>query len=1049
MWDLDLDADDDPTAGDRRHEPNLRMAWLAELGEFPDADNVLGVFDESVPSGGWTGWAGYGVAWTKPVAETPAHEVGHTQGLQHVACKDDDGDDVPDEAAGGAIDWSHPTGLPPVCSLAPINPDGYFGFTNYRSPTIIYSNDPTHPLAAFPFMSYQNPGWTDPYHWCQLLDAYGVDCNPALVGVPPQNPFQNIDCEPEAVGDGIQLELCVADGLPPAEPLPADPLGGPVVAVHGTNAVGMETITLQAEGMTFDIPLDPESWVIASGTIDLHERTGSIAQAATRDELSPGTAGLHAETVEAVAAGGASTAFALQLVGADGTPLVVVPVAVDGAGRQGSPAHGGGAERGSATGYFSPIPWVEGATAIELVVDGAVVDSRPISATPPEVTDVEAIAGAEATTLRWQAVDPDSGAAEGLTYTVLWSADGETWVPAAVDVGATELTVPTSSRFPGGTETHVEVIANDGVNTGEATSAAFAAPTHAPVVAIAGAPRGPVEQYDLVELTAVVDDPEAVGGMDILGIAWTGPTFGSTTGPVLSTRDLPVGPNTISVVVTDGDGNEARAEVVIEVIERTSPTRYTESPDPAAVEFLTNEFTTPTTTTTTAIDDVAAAITTTTFSPTDADGDGLTNDEEAEIGSDPAQPGHRRRRPDRRRGGVPRHRPDEPRHRWRRVRRPRRRAVRDQPARPRGPPVTGLTDRRQDRQEHPARRRAGSLSFGGFGERLRQRRVDEQALDDVGDLEVRRDGEGDHRDQLGGVPADDRATEDDTRRRVGHDLDESLRVVVDQRLGGGRERDLGDTNLPAGGERLGLGETDVGDLRLGEDRRRRLVVVEVAVRSGVQPHDPLGHLAALHRRDRRERELAADVAGGVDVRNAGDAVVVDREVATRIDLDTGTFEVEAIRVGHRSDRQHRVGGAHDATVVAPDHHAVALVIALDRRRPRPLEQAHTAGEEVRLEHGGDFRILVRQHLLAGNDQRHLGTERGEHVHELDAGDTRADDGDAARELLGRVAVACRQDAITVGFAPVRDARPRAGGDQGDVEVELLDTIDRVDFDGVR
>jgi hypothetical protein len=126
--------------------------------------------------------------------------------------------------------------------------------------------------------------------------------------------------------------------------------------------------------------------------------------------------------------------------------------------------------------------------------------------------------------------------------------------------------------------------------------------------------------------------------MDILGIAWTGPTFWSTTGPVLSTRDLPVGPNTISVVVTDGDGNEARAEVVIEVFERTSPTRYTESPDPAAVEFLTNEFTTPTTTTTTAIDDVAAAITTTTFSPTDADGDGLTNDEEAEIGSDPDNP---------------------------------------------------------------------------------------------------------------------------------------------------------------------------------------------------------------------------------------------------------------------------------------------------------------------------------------------------------------------------------------------------------------------------
>ena len=36
------------------------------------------------------------------------------------------------------------------------------------------------------------------------------------------------------------------------------------------------------------------------------------------------------------------------------------------------------------------------------------------------------------------------------------------------------------------------------------------------------------------------------------------------------------------------------------------------------------------------------------------------------------------------------------------------------------------------------------------------------------------------------------------------------------------------------GERLGLGEPDVGDLGLGEHRRRGLVVVEVAVRTVVQ-----------------------------------------------------------------------------------------------------------------------------------------------------------------------------------------------------------------------
>src|SRR5688572_14084576 len=46
--------------------------------------------------------------------------------------------------------------------------------------------------------------------------------------------------------------------------------------------------------------------------------------------------------------------------------------------------------------------------------------------------------------------------------------------------------------------------------------------------------------------------------------------------------------------------------------------------------------------------------------------------------------------------------------------------------------------------------------LGRFGQGLRQRRVDEQALHDVADGEVGGDREGDHGDQLGGVATDDR-----------------------------------------------------------------------------------------------------------------------------------------------------------------------------------------------------------------------------------------------------------------------------------------------------
>ena len=63
---------------------------------------------------------------------------------------------------------------------------------------------------------------------------------------------------------------------------------------------------------------------------------------------------------------------------------------------------------------------------------------------------------------------------------------------------------------------------------------------------------------------------------------------------------------------------------------------------PSSAQDLDAELIAPTTTTTQpTIDDVVTpttSATTTTFSPTDTDGDGLTNDQEAEIGSDPNDP---------------------------------------------------------------------------------------------------------------------------------------------------------------------------------------------------------------------------------------------------------------------------------------------------------------------------------------------------------------------------------------------------------------------------
>lgn len=56
---------------------------------------------------------------------------------------------------------------------------------------------------------------------------------------------------------------------------------------------------------------------------------------------------------------------------------------------------------------------------------------------------------------------------------------------------------------------------------------------------------------------------------------------------MLSTGDLPVGTRNLAVTVADSDGVKASAEVEIEVIERTTPTRHIATPDPAVVELLT------------------------------------------------------------------------------------------------------------------------------------------------------------------------------------------------------------------------------------------------------------------------------------------------------------------------------------------------------------------------------------------------------------------------------------------------------------------------------
>jgi hypothetical protein len=631
LWDLGLDADDDAddadddeTAGARRHEPNIRMSWLTE--DLAEGANVLGWVDSSIPTGGYSGWAGYGVAWNKPNAGTPAHELGHSRGLAHVACKDDDDNGVPDELKGGAIDPTHPNGLPPNCSLAPISPNGYYGLTTEQSSLTVYSNDPTDPAAAFPFMSYKNPGWSDPYHWCRLLDVVGVPCNPAAIGVAPKIILPPVDCNPEPLGNGIGIDLCLIDQLPPpADPFDGGPeplpFGGPSEysfqpvceaaetvhlyltangsAVDGESAAdnvdcgtaGGTTpdgdITLERGYTATDtiwVPAEPESWIIVSGFVDLSTGEAAIQQVAMRDAVSASTEQRYRDSIVRATAGTAPMAYALSVVDQNDNVLTQVPVDLDGAG------HGDGSESGPMVGFYQAVPISScGGNCFIKIADivGESKDSVPISKESPIVSSVTATNSGDATLVEWAGSDPDG---DPLTYDVLWSRDGVEWIHAATGVEGPSISLPHSARYPGGDEVLVKVVANDGARTGEAVSEPFAAPGNEPLLLITGVPEsGAIERFDMVLLQAHLLDPED-GVEQNDSLQWQSSLDGELgTGALLRTRDLGVGTHTITVGGADGDGNSVSTSFEIEITPRTTPTRYLETPDSRAVAMLSGQ----------------------------------------------------------------------------------------------------------------------------------------------------------------------------------------------------------------------------------------------------------------------------------------------------------------------------------------------------------------------------------------------------------------------------------------------------------------------------
>jgi anti-anti-sigma factor len=106
------------------------------------------------------------------------------------------------------------------------------------------------------------------------------------------------------------------------------------------------------------------------------------------------------------------------------------------------------------------------------------------------------------------------------------------------------------------------------------------------------------------------------------------------------------------------------------------------------------------------------------------------------------------------------------------------------------------------------------------------------------------------------------------------------------------------------GARLGLGQADARDLRIGVDRARHRAVVD----DGVVAARVLGRDLALAERRVRELPVAGAVADGVDVVDGGAAVLVRGDSLARVEVDTELLEAEVLDLGRTPDGdEHQVG----------------------------------------------------------------------------------------------------------------------------------------------
>lgn len=452
--------------GSDRTAINSQLKALRDMSGWPTSWIIYGMVDSQAAAGSFAGWANNGVAWgvMNPTTsgsspwrisggDTLGHEIGHRRGLSHMPC-------AGNEASGGAVDNDYPWPLDPPwsqCSLAEVDPDGYYGvetypeYFTYDGPIVI-SNDPSiaQPNRGFPMMGYKSPRWISPYEYCKLLPQYGVPCSIQWPDPPGAGPGGILAGNGSGVDPSPTIDLLLGSQE--------------IVWVGGTLDLDFDRITT----------LPSYSFGGAAARLDQDVLQGAIER--RRDDAQVGF----------------DTGWTLEVLDARGRLLhgqAIVAATPNGetcglSHDDTNTTHDH--EKTLSIAEILPLPPGSKRVVyrnregriIEQLERSSKAPTVDFTAAPPKGSTLQS-----AVTFQWSGRDGDGDA---LTYTLRASNDGgKTWTVLALNSTDTQQVLDPRALdgLPGGS-TMVQVLVSDGLRSGVAEAGPFLVPNKAPNVAI-------------------------------------------------------------------------------------------------------------------------------------------------------------------------------------------------------------------------------------------------------------------------------------------------------------------------------------------------------------------------------------------------------------------------------------------------------------------------------------------------------------------------------------------------------------------------------------